>query len=72
MSGGGRPSESSPLSHPLCPQGQKTERENTMTPQEQAYEVWQKFGKMETVMVAILTQLIATVEELQKEKGTEQ
>jgi hypothetical protein len=43
-----------------------------MTPQEQAYEVWQKHGKMETVMVAILTQLIATVEELQKEKGTEQ
>lgn len=43
-----------------------------MTPQEQAYETWQKFGKMETVMVAILTQLITTVEELQKEKGTEQ
>lgn len=43
-----------------------------MTPQAQAYEVWQKYGKSEPIMLAILAQLIATVEELQKEKGTEQ
>jgi hypothetical protein len=46
-----------------------------MTPREQAYEVWQKFGKSEPTMLSILAQLIATVEELQeelKEKGTEQ
>jgi hypothetical protein len=38
-----------------------------MTPQEQAYEVWQEFGKSEPRMLAILAQLIATIEE-QKEK----
>ena len=43
-----------------------------MTPQEQAYETWQKFGHSEATMLAILTQLIATVERLETEKGTEQ
>ncbi len=38
-----------------------------MTPQEQAVEIWQKFGKSEPTMLAILSQLITTIEE-QKEK----
>jgi hypothetical protein len=42
-----------------------------MTPNERAYEVWQKFGKSEITMLTILAQLFATIEEL-KEKGTEQ
>jgi hypothetical protein len=52
-------------------QARQIERENTMTPQEQAYEVWQKFGKSEATILAILAQLIATVEEL-KEKAADQ
>jgi len=53
-------------------EGYPNRKGNTMTPIEQACETWQKFGKMETVMVAILTQLITTIERLEKEKGTEQ
>jgi hypothetical protein len=43
-------------------------RARTLKCREQAYEVWEKYGKQEPVMLAILERLLETIAQLEEGK----
>lgn len=44
----------------------QTERGHLVTPEQKAYEIWRTNGHSENVMIYILTDLLATIEQLRK------